>query len=89
MAYSYKNFKFWNPFKLWKLRNEIVLNSLFLSSYTNSFGISKNVVYDFFESYMEYLRELEEETGIDAFLLDSKEELWNWFGCYDECPFNY
>jgi hypothetical protein len=88
MAYSYKNFKYWNPTKLWRLRNEIVLGSLFLSDYYNRFGIPENIVHDFFESYLNYLFELEEETKNDAFLLDSKDELWNWFGCYDICPFS-
>ena len=93
--YSYKNFKFWNKTKLWNLRNEIVLNSLYISDYENSFGIPAAIVCEFFDSYISYLDELMTENGeclpIDDFFnkYDTKENLWNWWYCYDICPFSY
>ena len=40
------------------LRNEIVLNSLFVSDYKNSFGISAKSVSLFFDSYMSFIDEM-------------------------------
>ena len=40
-----------------KLRNEIVLNSLYLSDYTNSFNIDKDKVCDFFNSAIEFIND--------------------------------
>ena len=47
--------------QLSKLRSEIVLNSLFVSDYENSFGFSPSSLCDFFDGYMEYLIDLAEE----------------------------
>lgn len=44
-----------NKEDLWRLREEIVLNSLYLSDYENSFGISKEDCCNFFEGYFEEL----------------------------------
>ncbi len=46
---------------LWKLRQEITLNSLYLDDYENSFGIAPQAVCDFFEGYTDYLYDLVEE----------------------------
>lgn len=40
-----------------KLRKEIVLNSLFLSDYENSFGLDAQEVCDYFSGYFDYLWE--------------------------------
>jgi hypothetical protein len=92
--YSYKNIKFWNKTKLWKLRNEIMLNSLFVSDYENSFKIPAKLVCDFFDGYVEYLGTILDEsetmteyTWQNILNLDSKENLWNWFNCFEVCPF--
>lgn len=50
-----------NSAQLWRLRKEIVLNSLFVGDYDNSFGFAKKSVMDFFDGYMSYLYELAEE----------------------------
>lgn len=40
-----------------KLRKEIVLNSLYLSDYENSFGIDREEVYHYFDGYMDFIWE--------------------------------
>ena len=39
--------------QLWKLRKEIVLGSLYIDDYKNSFGINPENVCDFFNSFIE------------------------------------
>ena len=39
--------------QLKQLRNEIVLNSLYLSDYQNSLGVNPRNVYNFFEGYLD------------------------------------
>ena len=77
------------------LRNEIVLNSLFVSDYENSFGISAKSVSLFFDSYMSFLDELadednfrygyKEEHTYDEFFAkyDTIDNLYDWYGCYE------
>ena len=40
------------------LRNEILLNSLFISDYENSFGLDLWEVNAFFDGYLDYLEDL-------------------------------
>ena len=47
--------------QLKELRYEVVLNSLFLKDYENSFGIDPKEVCDFFDGYVQYLFEIAEE----------------------------
>ena len=54
-------FKELNSEQLYALRKEIVLNSLFLKDYINSFGIDEKEVCDFFMGYVDYLYEIAEE----------------------------
>lgn len=67
--------------KLLQLKGEIVLNSVFLADYRNTFDIDESEAYDFFSSYVEYLDELAKENGegLDIFDLvkkyDTKENL--------------
>ena len=49
--------------QLIKLRKEIVLNSLFISDYENSFGIDPHNVCDFFDSYLEECEYIPNENG--------------------------
>ena len=70
--------------QLWKLRQEIVLNSLFLKDYNNSFGIDVKECNSFFDGYVEYLNELAEADGgvthEDTFKqYDNPTNLENWF----------
>lgn len=52
-----------NQEKLWALRQEIVLISLFTKDYINSFGISAKECQTFFDGYVEYLNELAQADG--------------------------
>lgn len=49
--------------ELWALRKEIVLNSLFVSDYRNSFGISPKSACDFFDGYCHFLWDIAEQVG--------------------------
>jgi len=78
---------------LWQLRNEIILNSLYVADYQNSFGYTPQSVCDFFDGYMEYLEELAtEQYGSccsleQIFSFDNPDNLYNWYGCFELCPF--
>ena len=80
---------------LWRLRKEIILNSLFIADYRNTFGIDPHVVCDFFDSYLSYLDEEMKLTipGYDDAHFfdhlpnfDTEENLWNWYCCYEDDP---
>jgi hypothetical protein len=82
-----------NKNTLWQFRNEIVLNSLLMSDYHNSFGFTSESVCDFFDGYMEYLEQLATEqygSGCSIeqiFSFDTPDNLYNWYGCFELCPF--
>jgi len=74
--------------QLLELRKQVVLNSLYISDYENSFGIDPNKVCLFFDSYMEYLNELLDESGYEykannyfdeIFKLDNDDNLIDYF----------
>lgn len=46
-----------NKSQLWNLRKEIVLNSLYLDDYDNSFGLDKCNLSVFFDGYLDYLED--------------------------------
>lgn len=80
---------------LWPLRQQIALNSLYVSDYQNSFGIDEHKVCDFFDGYISFLTELEKEKygkeldDISAFFdeFDNEENLKDWYRCFDgDCP---
>ena len=84
-----------NSKTLWTLRKQIILNSLFISDYRNTFGIDPHVVCDFFDSYLSYLDEEMMQTipGYDDLQFfdllpkfDTEENLWNWYCCYEDDP---
>lgn len=86
-----KNFADLTTDELWELRQEIVLNSIYVSDYENSFGYHKEDMCLFFDSYLSYLCELMEEMGIasedhlkclDEF--DNPDNLQNWYDCYED-----
>jgi hypothetical protein len=75
--------------ELWELRNEIELDSIYISEFKNSFGYHPYSVCMFFDGYLSYLQELAESefenpTYFDALSLDSAERLYDWFNCYDD-----
>ena len=79
--------------ELWALRNEIVLNSLFLHDYRNSFGIHERAACDFFDGYADFITDLAEEDGLAdmpfdkiAERYDNPDNLLAWHQCFDDFP---
>jgi hypothetical protein len=87
-----KTFEELTSAELTKLRKEIVLNSLYVSDYHNSFGFNANDIGCFFEGYVSYLEEIAEEDGFTEWgnifkmfeKYDTEENLYCWFLCYDD-----
>lgn len=80
---------------LWELRQQIVLNSIYVTDYRNSFGIDEKKVCYFFDGYISFLTEMEKEKygkeldNISDFFdeFDTEENLKSWYGCFcDDCP---
>lgn len=69
-----------------RLTKDIVWNSLFISDYENRYGIDANIVSDFADGYLEWLREeFEEEiddNNIDTFFKVLDREVRNNKGGY-------
>lgn len=91
---TFKDFEFWTKEKLWQLRQEICLNSLYYSDYTNSFGIDTHKVCDFFDGFLDYCQDdLIESTGKqyptieEIFEMDTADNLWDYWYLFLECPF--
>lgn len=77
--------------ELWQLRNEIVLNSLFIADYCNSFGFSPKSMCDFFDGYVSFIYELATEDGHEDLeivklceLYDNADNLQRWYYCFDD-----
>lgn len=72
--------------QLWKLRGEIVLNSIFVQDYENSFEFDPSGICDFFDGYLEYLYELANGEGLEdielADLIDRYDNPDNLFDYY-------
>lgn len=86
-----KQFEDFSPEDLWALRKEIVLNSLFIADYQNSFGIKANSVCEFFDSFMSYAQGEEREDGFEGESIeefferyDNADLLWDWYCCYED-----
>ena len=54
--------------ELWDLRNQIVVNSVFLHDYENNNGIDEQSLYEFFNGYHDYMWELANENIEDSLL---------------------
>lgn len=81
--------------QLWALRREIVLNSLYLADYENSFDIDRDAVCTFFDGFLSFVEELMEEDIVDfddaqffEYLpaYDNQEYLAEWYGMFEEDP---
>ena len=74
--------------ELSQLRKEIVLNSVYIYDYTNSFGFNRWDIGSFFDGYVSYLEELAKEDGVEGIdylaKYDTEENLYSWFLCYDD-----
>lgn len=73
------------------LRSEIILNSVFLSDYKNSFGFSQKSMGTFFDGYVSYLEVTADDDGYewstfkDLFdKYDTEDNLLEWYNCYDD-----
>ena len=91
IIYSMKRFEEFDSDDLWNLRQQIVLNSLFIADYRNNMGIDENSVCEFFDGFMSYITELGREAGIPDeewtefwAKYDNKEYLEEWFYCFDD-----
>lgn len=83
---NYKDFEFWSMGKLWKLRKEIVLGSMYYSDYENSFGIPEKVCCDFFDGFIDlcFIMESENKNGLTELediykKYDNAVALWDYF----------
>lgn len=87
-----KSFEQLTTDELWQLRKEIVVNSIFVSDYENSFGFDSNSMCSFFNGYYEFIWELASEVYEIAELthnlvmdeFDCKENLKSWLDCHDD-----
>lgn len=77
--------------ELWALRKEIILNSIFVADYENSFGFNSRDVSDFFDGYLSFIYELADEDGNKGLEIeelcaryDNEDNLWGWFNCFDD-----
>ena len=74
--------------ELSQLRKEIILNSILIYDYTNSFGFNSWDICSFFDGYVSYLNELAREDGYEGIdyltKYDTEENLYSWFLCYDD-----
>ena len=74
-----------------KLRKEIVLNSIYIADYENTFGFSPKSVSYFFDGYVSFLEEIANEDNFEikdyAIFLqkyDNIDNLYSWYNCYDD-----
>ena len=74
--------------ELLQLRKEIILNSILVYDYTNSFGFNPWDICSFFDGYVSYLNELARADGYEDIdyltKYDTEENLYSWFLCYDD-----
>ena len=69
------------PRRLWNLRGQVVLNSLFEDDYRNRYGIEPAVAQSFFDGYVDHLYSLAEEEGF--FENHGKDDVFGVFDAYD------
>jgi hypothetical protein len=73
--------------ELIELRSQVVLGSMFVSDYVNTFGFNAHDMSYFFDGYVEYILELmaednAEESQFDEY--DNANNLIGWYYCYDD-----
>ena len=75
-----------NKDSLWQLRQEIVLGSIYIRDYKNSFDIPEEVCFAFFDGFLDDCWDIENElengiTEVDELYAkyDNAEALWNYF----------
>lgn len=82
--------------ELWNLRNQIVLNSLYVSDYRNNFGIPEREVCNFFDSFLDNAyEEMMEDGALEdipdkdrrSYVItryDNSEDLYEYYGLFEE-----
>jgi len=85
-----------NKNELQRLRNQVVLNSIYVSDYHNNMGIDEHICYAFFDGYMSYISELFYEEHPNASDKQYWDEIWNYdtietlcdwyYGCFEKNP---
>lgn len=82
--------------KLWNIRQDVILCSLYYKDYNNRYGYNPYTMCDFFDGYAEYLDELMQETVkgyTDAMFFDrlneydTPENLYDWYCCLERPEF--
>lgn len=75
--------------QLKQLRNEIVLNSLFLKDYSNTLYISEKTACSFFDSYIENLYDIASDDGFNSKdiidIIDKYDNIDNLYNYYMDC----
>ena len=87
-----KHFENYTKEDLWALRQEIVLNSLFMGDYKNTFGVDVESCHSFFDGYVSYICEIAKEEGkyddsnfTDILIdYDNADNLLAWYYCHTD-----
>lgn len=74
-----KTIKDLGPRQIWKLRKQIVVNSLYLIDYENSYGVDPLEVSEFFDGWLDFLVEDMKEDHSDY----EDDMFWDLFPKYD------
>lgn len=69
--------------RLWALRKEIVLGSLFVSDYENSRNIDPHTLCDFMDGYVDYLWDMAREDLEDGLIEKMPRDNFEVFASYD------
>lgn len=62
---GYKRLEYFTREDCWNWRKEVVVNSLFLHDYENTFGIKKDYAIAYFNGYYDFMWELAEEDKME------------------------
>lgn len=82
--------------KLWNIRKDIVLNSLYYSDYENRYGYNVYMICNFFDGFLEYVENLmfedipgfKDEKFFDYLAeYDTKENIWEWYCMIEDIEF--
>ena len=78
---KYKSILDLGPRQLWKLRKQIILNSVYLPDYINEYDIPEEIVFNFFDGWLEYCDNLIQEKYGDP----EDYNFWLRFKEFDDC----
>lgn len=78
-----------NKNELQRLRNQIVLNSVYVADFRNNMGIDEHVCCAFFDGYMSYISELFYEEHPNASDKQYWDEIWSYDTIETLCDWYY